>query len=158
MPRWVEPLAWDASGTLYYLWTDPAGLWLADSTNRGVDWTTRQLAQGGELRYFPYLVARRPGELAATWFTGRGEEIKVHVATIDILQRDFPPRIAEAAPFSPDSWEFGQQPGEPRRRDPAGEYAPIAFLRDGRLAVVTAIQDDQTKRWGFSWRSVVVSK
>jgi len=154
MPRWVEPLAWDSSGTLYSLWADPAGLWLAGSTNRGANWTTRQLAQGGELRYFPYLIARGRGGLAATWFTGRGEDIKVHVATIDILERDFPARISEAAPFSPDSWESGQKRGEPRRRDPAGEYAAIALLRDGRLALVTTIHNDQAKRGGFSWRTV----
>jgi hypothetical protein len=158
MPRWVEPLAWDAAGTLYYLWTNPAGLWLAGSTNRGASWTTWQLAAGGELRYFPYLIARRAGELAATWFTGRGDAIQVHVATIDILQRDFPPRIAEAAPFSPDTWELGQNPEEPRRRDTAGEYVPIAFLRDGRLALVTTIQDDRQKRFGFAWRTVAGPK
>jgi len=82
----------------------------------------------------------------------------VHVATIDILQRDFPVRIAEAPPFSPDSWEFNQKAGEPRRRDSAGEYAPIAFLRDGQLALVTTIQDDSAKRFGFSWRTVVRPK
>jgi hypothetical protein len=151
MPRWVEPLAWDANGTLYYLWTDPAGLWLAGSANRGADWTTWQLAAGGELRYYPYLTARRLGELAATWFSGRGETLKVHVAKIEIVQRDFPPRIAEASPFAPDSWARGQPVGETRRRVPAGEYGPVAFLRDGRLAIVTTIQDDQEKRFGFSW-------
>lgn len=157
MPRWVEPLAWDASSALCYLWTDPSGLWLASSTNRGADWTTWQLVQGGVLRYFPYLIARRPGELAATWFSGRGADIKVHLATIDIVQRDFPPRVAEAAPFSPDTWEFGQKPGEPRRRDTAGEYVPLLFLRDGRLALVTTIQDEQTGRFGFSWKTVTPS-
>jgi hypothetical protein len=154
MPRWVEPLAWDADGTLYYLWTNPAGLWLAGSKNRGADWTTWQLAAGGELRYFPYLTARRAGELAATWFSGRGEAIQVHAATIDILQWDFPLRIAEASPFAADSWQRRQPAGEPRRRDTAGEYVPIAFLRDGRLAIVTTIQDDQQNRAGFSWRTV----
>lgn len=158
MPRWVEPLAWDASGTLYYLWTDPGRLSLAGSNNRGAEWTTWQLANGGDLRYFPYLTARRQGELAATWFTGRGEGTQVHVATIDITQHDFPPQIAEAPAFSPDSWEFGQKPEEPRRRDTAGEYAPIMFLRDGRIAIVTTIQDDQAKRFGFSWRTVTNSK
>ncbi len=154
MPRWVEPLAWDASGALYYLWTDPAGLWLAQSDNRGADWRTWQLARGGELRYFPYMIARRPGELAATWFAGRGVEQQVHVAKIEIVQPDFPLRVAEAAAFAPDSWQRRQPAGEPRRRDTAGEYAAMAFLRDGRLAVVTPIQDDQEKRGGFSWRTV----
>ena len=152
MPRWVEPLAWDAGGHLYYLWTDPAGLWLARSANRGAGWTTWHLAKAGELRYFPYLIARGKGELAATWFSGRGADVKVHAARIDVPS-DGAPRITEAAPFSPDSWERTPKPGEPLGRDTAGEYAPIAFLRDGRLAIVTTIQDFQAKRYGFSWRT-----
>jgi len=28
-PRWVEPLAWDAQGVLYSLWTNREGLWVA---------------------------------------------------------------------------------------------------------------------------------
>ena len=158
MPRWVEPLAWDASGALYYLWTDPLGLWLASSQDGGRDWMTWQVAAGGELRYFPYLTARRSGELAATWFSGRGEAIKVHMAIINILQRDFPLRVAEAPSFSPDTWEWKLQPGAPRRRDTAGEYVPLTFLRDGRLAIVTTIQDPQAKRFGFSWRTVARPK
>lgn len=154
MPRWVEPLAWDASGALYYLWTDPAGLWLARSADRGANWTTWRIAEGGELRYFPYLVGRGVGELAATWFTGRGEGIRVHAARIDVSADGAPPRVAEAEPFAPDSWRFGEKPGAPRTRDTAGEYVPIAFLRDGRLAMVTTIQDDQRKRTGFSWRTI----
>jgi hypothetical protein len=154
MPRWVEPLAWDASGALHYLWTDPAGLWLARSADRGASWTTWRIAEGGDLRYFPYLVARNAGELAATWFTGRGEGIRVHVARIDIPADGAPPRLVEAEPFAPDSWRFGEKPGAPRTRDTAGEYAPLAFLRDGRLAIVTTIQDDQRKRMGFSWRTI----
>jgi hypothetical protein len=92
------------------------------------------------------------GELAATWFSGRDEAIQVHVAKIDIVQRDFPPRFAEAS-FAPDSWQRDQPAGEARRRDPAGEYVPLVFLRDGRLAIVTTIQDHQEKRFGFSWRT-----
>jgi hypothetical protein len=154
MPRWVEPLAWDANGALYYLWTDSTGLWLAQSADRGATWTTWQVAQGGELRYFPYVVARRAGELAASWFSGRGSDLQVHVAKIQILQRDFPLRVTYARPFAPDSWQRRQPPGEPRRRDPAGEYAALAFLRDGRLALVTPIQDDQANRGGFSFRTL----
>src|SRR5829696_3709538 len=38
MPRWVEPVAWDSAGHLYYLWTGPAALWLArDRSRRHVD-------------------------------------------------------------------------------------------------------------------------
>jgi BNR/Asp-box repeat len=151
--RWVEPLAWDATGHLYYLWTDPAGLWLARSTDRGEQWKTWQIAHGGELRYFPYLIARGKGELAATWFSGRGERIQVQLARIDAGAGDATPRVTEAPPFTPDSWQRSQKSGEPRNRDPAGEYAPVAFLLDGRLAVVTTIQDFQEKRLGFAWRT-----
>lgn len=158
MPRWVEPLTWDADGALYYLWTNPDGLWLGRSTDGNRAWTTWQLAAGGELRYFPYVTARRSGELAATWFSGRGEAIQVHFATIDFLQRDFPPRLVEAAAFLPDSWQRGQTPGEPRRRDTAGEYVPIAYLRDGRIALVSTIQDDQANRGGFAWRTSQATK
>ena len=112
----------------------------------------------GSGSYFPYLIARRPGELAATWFSGRGEGIKVHVATIDILQRDFPLRVGEAPPFSPDSWQWTQPSGEPRRRDTAGEYVPIAFVRDGTPAIVTTIQDPPANRFGFSWRTITRPK
>jgi hypothetical protein len=69
--------------------------------------------------------------------------------SIHILRRDFPLRFAEAPAFSPDSWHWTQPPGEPRRRDTAGEYVPLAFLRDGRFAIVTPIQDPQAKRHGF---------
>jgi hypothetical protein len=153
-PRWVEPLAWDASGVLYSLWADPTGLWLARSTDRGGNWTTWRIAEGGEMRYFPYLVARAKGELAATWFSGRGEQIQVHVARIDVPDDGAPPRMVQAPPFWPDSWRFHEKPGARRNRDTAGEYVPIAFLRDGRLAVVTTIQDDQKQRGGFAWRTV----
>lgn len=48
----------------------------------------------------------------------------------------------------------GAAAGEFRRRDTAGEYVAVVFLRDGRLAIVTTIRDDQRKRAGVSWRSV----
>lgn len=154
MPRWVEPLAWDRAGALYSLWTDPGGLSLARSSDRGSTWTTWRLAEGGNVRYFPYLVARGKGELAATWFSGFGDRIRVHVARIDIEEGGAAPRVMEAAPFQPDSWKFGEKPGEPRTRDTAGEYVPVVFLKDGRIAVVTAIQDDQQKRFGFAFRTI----
>ena len=154
MPRWVEPLAWDASGALYSLWTDRTGLWLARSADRGATWATWRLAEGGHVRYFPYLAARGKGELAATWFSGFEEHITVHVARIDVPEDGGTPRLTEAASFAPDTWRFGQKPGGPRKRDTAGEYVPVAFLKSGRLAVATAIQDDQQKRFGFSFRSI----
>lgn len=60
----------------------------------------------------------------------------------------------EAAAFARDSRERGQKPGEARIRSTAGEYTPIAVLRNGSLAIVSTIQDDQQKRFGFAWRTV----
>jgi hypothetical protein len=38
-------------------------------------------------------------------------------------------------------------------RDTAGEYLSVLYLRDGDLAVVSPIQNPETKRSGFSfWR------
>lgn len=151
MPRWVEPLAWDASGALYSLWTDPSGLFLARSTDRGATWRTWRLAEGGALRYYPYLVARGRGELAATWFSGQGASMRAHVARIQVDDGPAAPRVTAAEPFAPDSWRR-RTPGPPTLYDTAGEYFPVAFLRDGRLAVVTTIQDEGRQRLGFSVR------
>ena len=59
----------------------------------------------------------------------------------------------EAAPFAPDTWLFREKPGAARTRDTAGEYFPIAFLQKGRIGIVSTIQDDQNKKFGFSWRA-----
>jgi hypothetical protein len=153
LPRWVEPLAFDASGHLYYLWTDTAGLWLARSVDGAAQWTTWKLAEGGPQRYFPYLTARGPGELAATWFSGHGADVQAHVARIDVPLGDRAPTMVEAPAFSPDSWKWNEKPDAPRNRDTAGEYIPVTFFRDGRIGIVTTIQDDQNKRMGFSFRT-----
>lgn len=152
MPRWVEPVAWDSAGHLYYLWTDTAALWLARSTDRAASWTTWKLAEGGNLRYFPYLTAGGKGELAATWFSGRGDNLRVHVARIDVSDAGTTPRVIEAPTVQPDTWEWETRPGEVRKRDTAGEYVPVMFLKDGGLAVVTTIQD-LPARGGFAFRT-----
>ena len=152
LPRWVEPLAWDAAGHLYSLWSEPSALWLARSTDRGATWTTWKIAEGGAIRFFPYLTARGAGELAAAWFSGTETAFDVRVARIDV-PKDGQPRVTLAPPIVPDTWRFEEKPGQPRLRDPAGEYVPVAILRSGRLAVVTTIQNDQQKRLGFSFRT-----
>src|SRR4030042_525392 len=70
VPRWVEPLAWDGRGALYSFWTNVEGIWLARSADQGAPWTTWRLTESPEVAYYPYLVARGDGELAATWFSG----------------------------------------------------------------------------------------
>jgi hypothetical protein len=164
--RWVEPLAWDARGALYSFWTNLKGIWLARSVDQGATWTTWQLAENPDLAYFPYLVARGAGELAATWFSGWTLTWQAHFARIDIGEDGAPPRMVESLPFRPDSWQRDREWPEDIREeiqlllgndlqtpDTAGEYLPILFLRNGGLAVVSPIQNWREKRFGFSlWR------
>jgi hypothetical protein len=151
-PRWVEPLAWDSRGALYSFWTNRQGLWLARSVNRGRTWKNWPVAASNDLAYYPYLIARRHGELAATWFSGRGDALQAHVARLQVNDGNKPPRMITAPPFQPDSWLRRRDSTKPPIRDTAGEYIAVTFLRDGAIAVVSPIQSDQ--RVGFSWRRI----
>ena len=154
VPRWIEPLAWDDHGALYSFWTNLKGLWLARSIDRGASWTTWRLAESPEVAYYPYLVARGRGELAATWFSGWTGTWQAHLARIDVGEGDAPPRMVESHPFKPDSWRLNRSwPKDPPTPDPAGEYLPVLFLRKGGLVTVSAIQNMREKRFGFSlWK------
>lgn len=149
-PRWVEPVAWDADGTLYYLWGSEKGLWLARSPDEGETWTNWHIVDRDEVSYFPYLIARGHGELAATWSSGRGDSMLAHVATIHVGDGKALPQVIESQPFQTDIWSR-QNPGDPLHRDTAGEYIPVIFLRSGGLGVVTTIQNRREKRAGFKW-------
>jgi hypothetical protein len=154
VPRWVEPLAWDARGLLYSFWTNLKGIWLARSIDQGATWTTWRLRECPEVAYYPYLVARGAGELAATWFSGWTGTWQAHAARINVGESEAPPRFVESPPFKPDSWRQIQiWPEDPQTPDPAGEYLAAAFLRTGGLVVVSPIQNKQEKRYGFSlWK------
>ena len=41
-------------------------------------------------------------------------------------------------------------------QDTAGEYFPVIFLKDGRLAVVTPLLSPDGARKGFTWRPILV--
>jgi len=153
VPRWVEPLAWDARGALYSFWTNLEGIWLARSADQGATWTTWHLAESPDVAYYPYLVARGAGELAATWFSSWTGTWKAHVARIDVGEGGARPRMVESAPFKPDSWQRFVPSEFPPVQDTAGEYLPILFLRNGGLVVVSPIQNWHEKRFGFSlWK------
>jgi BNR/Asp-box repeat len=153
VPRWVEPLAWDDRGALYSLWTNLKGIWLARSFDQGMTWAAWRLAESPEVAYYPYLVARSKGELAATWFSGWTGTWQAHVARIDVSEGDEPPRVAESPGFKPDSWQWFTPQEFPPIPDPAGEYLPILFLRSGGLVVVSPIQNKRENRVGFSlWK------
>lgn len=154
VPRWVEPLAWDAQGALYSFWTNLKGIWLARSTDQGAAWTTWQLADNPDIAYFPYLIARGDGELAATWFSGWTGTWCAHVALIDVGEGKKPPRMIESQPFKPDSWQQNRVwPEEPQTPDTDGEYLAVIFLKKGGLVVVSPIENWSEKRFGFSlWK------
>ncbi len=148
-PRWVEPLAWDRRGRLYSLWTDKKGVRLARSDDRGATWQTSTVTDTTTPAFFPYLVARDEGELAATWFTASNNDmhdLQWYVARVDGSRTLLsPPQSLESRrPRAPDGPSFN---------DTAGEYLALAFLRDGSLGVVTPIQNRAENRVGFTfWR------
>lgn len=154
-PRWVEPVAWDAKGNLYLLWTEVSGVWMARSRDRGVTWSSWKVAEseGDSLLYYPYLSAQGAGELGATWFSGAGESLSWQACRIQVGDADAPPRIIKSSLLRTDSWRAGEPIGNAPVRSTAGEYLPVLFLRSGDLAVVSPIQNAEAKRFGFSfWR------
>jgi hypothetical protein len=148
LPRWVEPVAWDAAGALYSLWTDPARIHLARSADRGMTWRQWVIGETTPAApFFPYLVAGKAGELAATWFTAQlpgNKNLRTHVARITV-NGNARPEVAAAPPFT---FEAVNASGNPQT---AGEYVPVTFLEDGTLAIVTALQNVTANRLGFSW-------
>jgi hypothetical protein len=144
-PRWVEPLAWDASGALYHLWTEPGtGVRLARWREQQKTWDEWLIIEAKDTTaFFPYLAARGKGELAATWFTAPKlpdfSSLRTHVARIQVSSGDAAPQISTSPPFEIDA-TTGKSPTS------AGEYVPVLFLRNGRLAVVTPIQTRRVKR------------
>jgi len=148
--RWVEPLAWDAEGTLYHLWSEGSDLWLGRSQDRGETWDSWTVVTGKNVLYFPYLAARGHGELAATWFSGRRNKLLGHVALID-ASGDSQPLVRNADPFQIDCWRML---GDSQFRNTGGEYFPVLFLSSGNLCMVTTIQNYLQNRQGFSWYRV----
>ena len=71
-------------------------------------------------------------------------DLQWHVARVDGTRvRISPPQPVES--------RRPRERGGPPFNDPAGEYLPVAFLRDGSVAVVTPIQNAGEKRVGFVW-------
>ena len=149
-PRWVEPLAWDSTGALYAFWGADSAVSLARSVDQGATWTTWRLASGGAMTYFPYLVARGRGELAASWVSGKGASLRANVARI-VVPDSGAPVMTAAEPFEFESFVLPGF-GEPSQRDAAGEYLPVVFLPDGSIGIVTPIQNLPDRRMGFGWR------
>ncbi len=147
LPRWVEPIAWDSSGRLYYLWSEGTDIRLGQSDNRGATWKTWNIAAETDTAFFPYLAAIGHGELAASWFTS-ANNMGVRVAQITIGTDKPHVLLSEPLPF--ESWA---ETDGAWQRDTAGEYAAVTRLSSGDIAVVTPLLDPRVDRMGFSfWR------
>lgn len=144
--RWVEPLAWDAEGALYHLWSEGRELWLGRSADRGDTWERWRVASDERRVMFPYLAARGGGELAATWYSGLRDDLRANVARITLQPGATVPLVERADPIAVNAWSL-----DGGRRDTGGEYVPVAFLRDGALAVVTTVQNPTPLEVGFTW-------
>jgi hypothetical protein len=153
-PRWVEPLAWDAAGHLYSLWADNAGVWLARSTDRGATWDTWRIVESHARYYFPYLVARGDGELAAAWHVREGDSLHWQAARIEVEPSKSAPHVIQSPLLDLDTFAWGDATHPSGlRRESAGEYLGVTFLRDGGIGVATPIQAPLTHRLGFTyWR------
>lgn len=148
-PRWVEPLAWDSAGILYSLWADVKGIWLARSPDQGITWKQYKITEPDALPYFPYLAARGPGELAATWFSAAGDLLRWHICRVHLSGDHL--QTAESAPLETQAWSKSEEPDHPLIRSSAGEYLTVTFLRNGELAVATPIQNPSENRRGFTF-------
>ena len=156
-PRWVEPIAWDATGALFSFWGHDNRMWLARSRDQGQTWTTWEVAHDSAVTYFPYLVARGDGQLAASWFTGTGDALHATVAYIETTG-ERPPRVARAPSFRPEAYQAGFGPDTTPTPTAAGEYLGMSFLQDGSLAVAVPIQHAAGKRMGFAFRRYEVRR
>lgn len=158
VPRWVEPLAWDARGALYLLWNQADGLHLGRSRDDGVSWKTWLLArtEGDDLMYFPYLIARGDGRLAATWYRGGADAVSWQAAMFRVGDRIEDLRLSK--PVLADAWKRSAAEGYPRIRDAAGEYTGLAWTPDGGIGVVTPIQDSVNHRFGFTYRRLAPAR
>jgi hypothetical protein len=101
--------------------------------------------------HFPYLVAHGSGELAATWFCGRGNELRAYAALLQMTDSDGPPRVIQSQPFAVNAW-WRRTPVDSLVRDEMGEYLAITFLRAGGFGVVSPIYNPITHSRGFTWR------
>ena len=143
-------MAWDAEGALYYLWSEGLQLWLGRSADLGQTWKSWKIVADEQTMFYPFLTARGKGELAATWFSGTGNDLAAHVALIN-ANAESEPIVRTSKPFQIDSWS---RASETPVRDPAGEYIPVIFLSDGRLGVAAPIQNLREGRKGFVWYTV----
>ncbi len=149
--RWVDPMAWDDEGNLHHLWSEATTLRIARSSDHGASWEKWTVAEGTEPLFFPYLAAAGT-RLVASWFSGAGDGLRAHAATIELDAGQIETR--RFAPVILDIWAGS---GEAAQRSTGGEYLPVGFLASGQIAMATPIQDPVAVRSGFTWWTSVPS-
>ena len=145
MPRWVEPIAWDEKGNLYYLWSDGNQLNLSISLDDGEGWKTFPVTSSNKLIYYPYLSVSG-GEVSCTWLSGKGNELTHHAGIVVVKEGKF--YLSELEPQTLTDIKMrrgGEDLGD------GGEYFPIKRLSTGGFGMVTTIQNVPEDRLGFSW-------
>jgi hypothetical protein len=105
--------------------------------------------------HYPYLVARKPGELAATWFCGDGNALRAEVARIQTRDGAIAPDVIRSSPFALDLW-WRTTAQDTLVRDTGGEYLAVAILNDSSVAVASPILNPVSGARGFAWRTFVM--
>jgi len=147
--RWVEPLAWGKEHRLWHLWSEGEVVRLGWSDDYGESWQAEDVARENGVAFFPYMVAGATGQLAATWFVKDGEKLSARVTLIETpTAGEAKLTVSSSELFAISAW---LENTETPLQTPAGEYIPVIFLPDGKLALVSPIQDSAHDRWGFTW-------
>lgn len=147
--RWVEPLAWGEEHRLWHLWSEGKIVKLGWSDDYSESWQVEDVAHEDGVAFFPYMVAGAAGRLAATWFVNDGEKLSARVALIETQTAgESKLTVSSSDLFTISAWlENTETPVQ----TPAGEYLAVIFLPDGKLALVSPLQDAAHDRWGFTW-------
>ena len=117
-------MAWDSTGALWSLWSEGTRLRLARSADMGATWRVWTVVEDVQPLYFPYLVARGTGRLAATWFSGTGDSLRANVAALEGQADGSAPHVLRAPPFVPDTWRNWEKGADPPVRDTDGGTSP----------------------------------
>ncbi|MEO1655523.1 MAG: sialidase family protein, partial [Bacteroidota bacterium] len=145
-PRWVEPLAWDEAGHLYYLWSEGQALKLGRSQNNGQDWETYSVASSSDTIFYPYLTAK-DGYLSCTWISGFDDALRHQAAVLQLNQGKL--KVSRLEPQK--LVEIQSRFGESTQLWTGGEYFPMKRLANGDFGMVTTIQNYKDNRLGFSY-------
>ncbi|MEM9324770.1 MAG: sialidase family protein [Bacteroidota bacterium] len=145
LPRWVEPMAWDGQGKLYYLWSEGPVLKLGVTANLGESWEEYVIDETDGLCYFPYLSVKH-AQMGLTWVTEGASGIHHHAAVASLDNEHF--AVTKLHPQK--LVDLRERSGGPSLST-GGEYYPLIPLSDGHFGMATTIQNYPDNRLGFTW-------